>query len=99
MNSIIHIQQKKSLQLTTFQTAQQSQNTMSNTEAWLSSFPVGMKFHDGERGSDATIGSNPHIHMIPVSGNIEEVLKQSNCDNQVYLQGEIYLCQIHWWQP
>ena len=45
---------------------------MSNTEAWTSTFPSGMKFHDGERGSVAKLGGIPLIRLIPVCENTEE---------------------------
>ena len=45
---------------------------MSNTEAWTSTFPSGMKFHDGERGSVAKLGGIPPIRLIPVCENTEE---------------------------
>ena len=45
---------------------------MSNTEAWTSTFPSGMKFHDGERGSVAKLGGIPPIRFITVCENIEE---------------------------
>ena len=72
MNPINHIQQKKEFYLTAFQTAQQSHNTMSNTKAWAITFLLGMKSHDREKGTVATLGGNPLIHMIPVSKNTEE---------------------------
>jgi len=45
---------------------------MSNTEAWTSTFPSGMKLHDGERGSVTKLGGIPPIRLIPVCDNTEE---------------------------
>jgi len=45
---------------------------MSNTEAWTSTFPSGMKFHDGEHGTVAKLGGNSLIRLIPMCENTEE---------------------------
>ena len=45
---------------------------MSNTEAWTNTFPSGMKFHDGDRGSVAKLGGIPPIRLNPVCENTEE---------------------------
>jgi len=44
---------------------------MSNTKAWTGTFPSGMKFHDGERGSITKLGGIPPIRLIPVCENTE----------------------------
>ena len=41
-------------------------------EAWTSTYPSGMKFHDGEHGSVAKLGGIPPIRLIHVSENTEE---------------------------
>jgi hypothetical protein len=45
---------------------------MINAEACTSTFPSGMKFHDGEHGSVAKLGGIPPIRLIPVCENTED---------------------------